>query len=511
MKHTPMILSVLALMLCQFPIISVSAEGAEELDKIRFNFEVALADLEQNEPLQELNKKYRGYLAKQKAAYQKEGNLDGMLAIGEELKGLEDDPKEALLSFPELKRLQGIYREQREKLVGVLNEKKLALFQSYEKKAEKLSVQLTREGKIEEAKLALAESGRITAMKSVLPSKKKTIPPPAAESTSALPTGANSPTFNAIAAIPVAERPRCRIVFLPINSPAGTTVPSTFEAVAEADFTDIIGIGRAVYPNVGAIRGDGSLVYWTTEADSPHISPGSNIWCGTSYLLPFIGLDRDGSVNTAGQGSDPSLIGELQRLSNVSVVGVTSGVAVTVDRTSGKATVFGRRDHSNAAKLESLEGIRDLRFAGFAFIDALLDDNRIIAFVNGKMSTKDLSGKWVRLHEGAIVEDRRGKLISYGREPQWILDEVKDEPLDAFSVSGYFVASEREGRLHFWEQSKNGDWDRRKDLEKALHGTFQFAWLASGEHSWLAAILPAESVPRSGVWMADELAKARGK
>ena len=52
MKLNPTILSLFVLVLCQLPVISVSAERPAELNELRYEFHVGLAELEKNEPLQ---------------------------------------------------------------------------------------------------------------------------------------------------------------------------------------------------------------------------------------------------------------------------------------------------------------------------------------------------------------------------------------------------------------------------------------------------------------------------
>ncbi len=76
MKLISMLFTLLVLAICQILAISSSAERPTELNELRFEFHVGLAELEKNEPLQELNQKYRRYLEKQKFAYQQAGNLD---------------------------------------------------------------------------------------------------------------------------------------------------------------------------------------------------------------------------------------------------------------------------------------------------------------------------------------------------------------------------------------------------------------------------------------------------
>ena len=136
--------------------------GDDPVKKLRIQFEKEIEIL--SKPLKELNAKYRKYLDKQKAAYQEEGDLDGLLAVDTELKTFESEPSKRLSSFPELKRLQEIYRKQLAQHNAKTTEPKLKLIRSFKEEAEKLSKELTKAGKIEEAKLARVESERFAEM-----------------------------------------------------------------------------------------------------------------------------------------------------------------------------------------------------------------------------------------------------------------------------------------------------------------------------------------------------------
>ncbi len=154
-----------------FLIGLAQADEAQRLRGLRFDFQVKLAEM--IKPLRELDEKYGEHLEKQKQNHKNSGQLEAMLAVDEELKWLKGKPVEenpskgsSLSSFPDLKRLQEIYRKQWAALEdkSALPDKKLVLIQSYRKKSSDLSVEWTKEGKITEAKLALAESKRFAAM-----------------------------------------------------------------------------------------------------------------------------------------------------------------------------------------------------------------------------------------------------------------------------------------------------------------------------------------------------------
>lgn len=169
MRTAPPLSSFFLLMFFSFSVSLSTAETPPELSQLRLDFEVELAEVSKNEPLEVLNEKYRGYLEELKATHQKNGELDALLGVIEEMEGFEGDLAEGLSSFPELRRLQEIYRAHRRVLESVNNERKLKLLQASQKKAKELSIQRTREGRIDEAKLALEEANRIAAMVAAIP------------------------------------------------------------------------------------------------------------------------------------------------------------------------------------------------------------------------------------------------------------------------------------------------------------------------------------------------------
>lgn len=225
MKTIPTILSLLVFAFCQLPIIPVFAERPEDLNLVRNEFYLKLAELEKNEPLQELNTKYRGYLEKQKTGYQKAGNLDGILAVEKEMRGFVGDPQMALSLFPDLSRMQSIYRKQRKKLESALNEKKLALIQWSAEQAKELSVKWTREGRIEDAKQALEDSKSIAAMVNAIPKSMTEEVADKEESSAASPTSRDDSLAAATKEKPFVNSLGMKFVPVPITG--GPTVGQT--------------------------------------------------------------------------------------------------------------------------------------------------------------------------------------------------------------------------------------------------------------------------------------------
>lgn len=129
---------------------------------------------ELDKPLRKLNQKYREYLNKQKAAFQGGGNLQGVIAVEGELETFEQAPAPELSTFPELKRLQIIYREQRSEHEAGIIKSKLELARHFKKSAEVLIQETTRAGKIDQAKALLAESAKFGQEEDTLAALMKT-------------------------------------------------------------------------------------------------------------------------------------------------------------------------------------------------------------------------------------------------------------------------------------------------------------------------------------------------
>ncbi|MDF1814449.1 MAG: SUMF1/EgtB/PvdO family nonheme iron enzyme [Verrucomicrobiales bacterium] len=147
-----------------------------EVSRVSLQFEVEVAELQK--PVKQLNRQYRGYLEKQKTAFRNAGDLEAMLAVEEEMKTFNSaGPEEDFSSYPELKRLQQIYRNQRSALDEKNRAAKLELIRKYQNTFSELTAVWTKEGEIEGAKLALAESKKLaTAEKD--PSLLATVEPP---------------------------------------------------------------------------------------------------------------------------------------------------------------------------------------------------------------------------------------------------------------------------------------------------------------------------------------------
>ncbi len=144
-----------------------NTEAATKLVQLRSDFQAEEKLLDS--PLANLVSKYREYLVTQKNSYQQGGNLRGVLAAEEELKNFNGSPPGNLSPFPEIKRLQEIYKTQHGEILENRKAAWLNLIGKYQKKAEDISLESTKAGRIDEATIALAEAERYAAMQSESP------------------------------------------------------------------------------------------------------------------------------------------------------------------------------------------------------------------------------------------------------------------------------------------------------------------------------------------------------
>jgi len=54
-----------------------------------------------------------------------------------------------------------------------------------------------------------------------------------------------------------------------------------------------------------------------------------------------------------------------------------------------------------------------------------------------------------------------------------------------------------------------GKWQALDAVAKVLKGAYSFTWLYDDRSEWIAAVLPVDSVSRSGFWELEELAVVR--
>ena len=121
-------------------------------------FKLALGvKLEGIDATDKLDTRYRESLEALKKSYQEEGKLKALLAVDAELKDFSPEEARELSEFPELKRLQRIYREQAPKAYEKDRSAAVEILKEFATRAGALVKELTKQQKIDDARAAQEE------------------------------------------------------------------------------------------------------------------------------------------------------------------------------------------------------------------------------------------------------------------------------------------------------------------------------------------------------------------
>lgn len=463
------------------------------------------------EPFDTLARSYEARLESLAKKAQGEGLLKPLLEIRQEIEGFEDGTSEPPYDYAELAKLREIYDRELENRRQSSLAKMRTLLTEYREELRTAKRELTIAERLDEAVAVDVEEERILAMIAD-PGKALTEFGVAAAKGSepgASPVG-DAPATGGMTPPDFSQLPRCRLVIIPVRDPTGNPAPASFGAVEASDFTDLAATGRPHFPNVGAIRADGSLVYWKDGEAEPRVVPGSNIQCDQSHGLPFVGLDRDGTLNFT-EDASVDLLKDLGKQTGVARIAATIGAIALVSRGNGAVTVLGERsDHVTAKALMNLEGVRDVAFSGLAFASVLRNDGSVVRISNGEAAELAPGPDLVKLHSNGIGEDEEGNLVSFGGFPQSDLDKMGRHPRQVFQAGDFLGGIDAAGVFHCRSREKGGNaYKSRPEIEAALHGASAFTASLHGDGIWILALLPAETVPRSGLWNPEELIAAR--
>lgn len=448
-------------------------------------------------PYSKLDTAYQNRLEALETSAKSQGLFEPLLEIRGEIEAFQSRPPLQRFKYPPLVDVRGIYDRELEKLRRSSLAKIQRPLSGYRDELEGVLRELTRNDRIAEATAARAQQDKIIAMIGdpglALAKFEIGNAIPEASPESATPEGQSELTL-------------CRLVVVQVVD-GGDQTPESFAAVEASDFTDFVATGRVEYPHIGGIRKDETIVFWDQGNSAPSVIPGNNVAMYHSADLPIIGLDRDGTLNV-GDNGPANIVEALRKQSNVEAVSVTVGAVATIAQQTGKVSMFGRTDMKNVELLLNIEKVRAIEFAGLAFVTVLQDDGKITKLQNGSVSHAETSKKLVKLHAGSIGEAEDGDVVAFGGAPA-ILSEVGDNPRGLVSTGGMFCALDEDGGFHCSYENEAKQWAEHKDVEKALEGAVAFAPIYARKSRWVVALLPADSVPRSGLWVPAELAKAR--
>jgi hypothetical protein len=297
-----------------------------------------------------------------------------------------------------------------------------------------------------------------------------------------------------------------RLVIVPLA--AGGIRHPVFESVAAADFQDVVFIGRSVFPNIGVVRADGSLVHWRGDGGTPEIVPGSATLCVQDHLLPLVGLNADGTLVSSAT-DDADLASRLKSENGITHIAASSGVLSVVRRDGSLAVLGPRFNVPTAGVMNGMANVSQVGFSGAAFSTVLKTDGTVIEIANGAPREQSRAEGVVKIHAHSVGGTRSGEVMSWGVFTGDVTNELGRNPRQVFAENRRFGGIRADGRVFLAKMDDAGKWQALDAVAKVLKGAYSFTWLYDDRSEWIAAVLPVDSVSRSGFWELEELAVVR--
>ena len=130
------------------------AEGLAPIPELDALNQKRLAALEtEQKPIIALTTQYQEALEKQKATFQKAGDLDGVMAVDVEIEHIRaGDDSDGKVQNPAVINLKKVYADQKSKLTEQVSPRLVAVERAHAEGLEKIVTQLTQAGRLEDAK-----------------------------------------------------------------------------------------------------------------------------------------------------------------------------------------------------------------------------------------------------------------------------------------------------------------------------------------------------------------------
>jgi len=319
--------------------------------------------------------------------------------------------------------------------------------------------------------------------------------------------------------LPPLPNVKCRIVVVKMPGAKPTMSQEAFAAVQRDDYADVVKLADRMSPeNVVAIRVDGQPVRWNQEGKRDSARAQAVLAFETEWLGGWFWVERDGRIKCDRAVRPDELVKELEALKGVVHCSVDYHLvfAITAD---GARHVLGRdRDHPNLRlALAGIENIVKADFGSASFASALKNDGSVATFVQEKkFGLSSAPGACIHQYVYAVKMGSDRKVVLTGgayANALPLLDEVGSSVRE-------FVPGPNENPVHaiqlenlewrfLYGPARGGTLTWHVDLGKALGDAVQIA--RPREDGFIVALLPADSVPRSGIWELGELVAHRAK
>ena len=236
--------------------------------------------------------------------------------------------------------------------------------------------------------------------------------------------------------------------------------------------------------------------------------PGSATVCLQAHGLPVVGLNADGTLFSSAT-DDADLATRLKTESGITHIASSYGV-LSIVRDDGSLAVLGPNANvPNTGVMNGMTNVSQVGFSGASFATVLKTDGTVISLANGSPREVGLSEEVVQILAHTVGQTRSGEVISWGVFAEEVTKELGRNPRQVFAENRRFGGIRSDGTVFLAKMDDVGKWKKLDTLARALKGTHSLTWLFDDRSDWIAAVLPADSIPRSGLWELEELAAAR--
>ncbi|MEM7010071.1 MAG: hypothetical protein AAF585_01195 [Verrucomicrobiota bacterium] len=512
-----------ALVVCiSFAPLRLSGQAPKvEIDQIRIRFaELHAEEVDEfiAEKNAELEKRFLQVIEHELEKATEAGNLDDAADLTRERDHIANGEGERIETpaGPTLKRLRRVFAENQRRIDGERLQQLQKLVDAFSKELKALETSLTKQKKIQEA-LAVREVRReIEANPEFVTSKvaeADSEPAPAATAPMPVPRPEQEPTKIPTLPLPIPELPelptaggRIVVIELAVGNKPGRRA---FEAIGRDDFKDVVAFGsEMLLPGAVAIRSNGSAIRWNQQGTRFETGPETAVMATTTGGdVELIAVSRTGNVSTAGGGnhSAAELLGMIE---DARLVTSTGGVAWVL-QADGSSSFHGvHTDKPNIRLLNEEPDLRYVKWAGYGYSGSLTKDGVFKWIVQGKIDVEAKEAVRV-FHTTALVQFADGNLLNHGKTNDSQLGQLFSEedsiPSDhVATVRG--TAFKRDSGWEIWTGMRLGEWSRNEPLESAFEDAIRVElWGRHPDGAFAFAIMPPESVSRSGLWTLEDL------
>ncbi len=318
----------------------------------------------------------------------------------------------------------------------------------------------------------------------------------------------------------------CRVVILPFGDGVPDTRPSYIDAVDESDWVDVVSLGHQPQrrDSLVVLRANGAIQALGTHPLVALVSDLETHPRTAQFAAPdsarICVLSDDGALTLFSPHEERQLGKNVAQIS-------LSGYLFAL-REDGRLEAFDSETFERVSD-PILENVSQFGTEYGRSSSALLrDGNWTRVRVDLRTEKLDPSSRYTELIGGSVARHSDGRPRYYGfyyggGSMQTRLDQWDDRDVSHASenlLGSKLKASDGSWLVHWVDRtSKPGQWKRMDILSQAIQGAVEVQFrgvmeFEGGENevsyaTWLVALLPAETVPRSGFWLPEELLEAR--